>query len=375
MASRLQHAAAGNQSRSAPDDRTGSDRDKGITSLNGRCVPAGSGHKVRTQPCPAPCPMVCLNPGAVGGSNKDVRTKILYIMGSGRSGSTLLDTVLSDQPGMFGAGELCNLLSAMDVRHNYCACGRRSAECPVWLAVRAEWSRSAVTDVAREYPALQRRVERIRNYPRHRGSTSESFTERYLELTRALFAAIANVSGATTIVDSSKGPVRALALSRMHDVDLRVIHLVRDVRGVAYSTGKRFASDPKGGIMSALNGKSSTRTAANWMLVNAVANRVRARLGERATLVRYEDFVTRPAQILRRLSEFSGVDFAATAEKLERGRGFKAGHTIEGNRLRMHDRIELRPDIRWREHMSKTKQSLLPLLTAPVAWGYGYHPR
>jgi hypothetical protein len=41
----------------------------------------------------------------------------------------------------------------------------------------------------------------------------------------------------------------------------------------------------------------------------------------------------------------------------------------------MHDRIELRPDVRWREHMSKTKQSLLPLLTAPVAWGYGYHPR
>lgn len=303
-----------------------------------------------------------------------MRVKILYIMGSGRSGSTLLDTVLSDQAQMFGTGELCNLLSAMDLWRSYCACGERSAECPFWVQVRKEWSRNARTDPAIEYPALRSRFERVRSYPRHHDAANEPSLRRYSELTRSLFQAIATVSGATTIVDSSKGPVRALALSRMDDVELRVIHLVRDVRGVAFSNGQKFKSDPKGGIMTPLNGRSWTRAAVNWMLVNSVANRVRERLGNRAILVRYEDFVMRPAQTLQRLSAFSGLDFGPTAEKLESGGFFKAGHAIEGNRLRMHDRIELKPDIRWREQMSKTKKVLLPLLTAPVSWRYGYRP-
>lgn len=317
----------------------------------------------------------CLHLIIFASRNKDVRTKILYIMGSGRSGSTLLDAMLSDQPEIFGAGELCNLLSAMDIRQNYCACGSRSAECPLWVEVRREWARAARADVATEYPALQNRIERVRSYPRHYGnSAGDPLMKKYLELTGALFEAIAKVTSATTVVDSSKAPIRALALSKMDDVELRVIHLVRDVRGVAYSNQQKFESDPRGGIMTALSGRGWTHAAVRWMLTNSVANRVRARLGDRAILVRYEDFVGQPAQTLQRLSAFSRLDFRPTAEKLQCGGAFKAGHQIEGNRLRMYDRIELKPDIRWRQHMSKTKKSLLPLLTAPVSWRYGYRP-
>ena len=304
-----------------------------------------------------------------------MQIKILYIMGFGRSGSTLLDTVLSDQPGIFGAGELCNLLSAMDVWHSYCACGRRSADCPVWTSIREQWSRIANADVAQEYPALQSRIERIRTYLRHSGRFLEDHsTARYLELSRALFEAIAKVTGATTIVDSSKRPIRALALSQIDGLEFRTVHLVRDVRGAAHSIRQRFDSDPRGGIMNAMSGKSVARTAMSWTLVNAIANRVRNRLGDRAALVRYEDFVTRPTETLRRLSAFAGVDLSTTAHKLEQGGAFKAGHTIEGNRLRMHERIELRPDIRWRKQMSMVKKSALPLITAPVSWKYGYRP-
>jgi hypothetical protein len=296
-------------------------------------------------------------------------------MGSSRSGSTLLDTVLSDQPGIFGAGELCNLITAMDVRHNYCACGNRSAECPLWTGVREEWSRVTKPDVAAEYPELRRRIERIRNYPRfHDGTTDDPLMQEYLELTRALFGAIAKVSSATTIVDSSKGPIRALALSRMKDVELRAIHLVRDVRGVAHSLAQSFASDPRGGVMTPLESKGPLRTARKWMLTNAIADMVRSRLGDRAILIRYEDYVTNPRATLQRLSAFAGLDFGPTAEKLEHGGAFKCGHTIEGNRLRTYERIELRPDVRWRKQMSKARKSLLPLLTAPVSWKYGYRP-
>ncbi len=67
---------------------------------------------------------------------------------------------------------------------------------------------------------------------------------RYAEYTGALFNAIADLSGADVIVDSSKSPARALALSRTPGLDVRMLHLVRDVRGVAYSLRKLSAPKP-----------------------------------------------------------------------------------------------------------------------------------
>ncbi|MGH8144771.1 MAG: sulfotransferase family protein [Rhodanobacteraceae bacterium] len=301
--------------------------------------------------------------------------KILYVMGFSRSGSTLLDILFSDHPGIFGSGELMNLIGAMDVSHNYCACGQPSSSCPLWRKVRRKWARTVGDDVALQYPALQARLERVRNLPRYRRPHDQNDAlGKYLVQSRALFDAIAEASGATTIVDSSKAPVRALALSRMQGVDFRVIHLVRDVRGVACSTRRPFKKNREGGIMTEQPGMKPSVTAGKWMVINAAANRVRARLGSRAMLVRYEDLVNKPLATLERLSRFAGVDWSSTARKLGTGGEFSAEHMIEGNRLRMQKRIELKQDMRWRKELSRLHQAVLPLVTAPVAWPYGYRP-
>ncbi len=54
-----------------------------------------------------------------------------------------------------------------------------------------------------------------------------------------LYRAIANVADADYVVDSSKAPAYAIILSRMRNVDIRLLHMVRDVRGVAYSATKK----------------------------------------------------------------------------------------------------------------------------------------
>src|SRR6185503_9310507 len=65
-----------------------------------------------------------------------------------------------------------------------------------------------------------------------------------------LYAAIRVVSGAATVVDSSKLPSHAMILRRVRVVDLSLVHLVRDSRGVAYSWQKHVrnrvtAGEPK----------------------------------------------------------------------------------------------------------------------------------
>lgn len=300
--------------------------------------------------------------------------KVIYIMGHSRSGSTLLDMVLSNAPSVFGAGELCNLIEAMDVWHGYCACGIVSPQCPLWSKVRQLWGSNAGR-VGEDYAGLQARFERLRHYPvRLRRYRRDPLMERYAARTRALFDAIAYASGSNVVVDSSKLPVRALALMQVSGLDVRVIHLVRDVRGVANSLLKSWAADPAAGIAAAQSGQSMTRVAMEWMVINAVANRVRARLREHAMLVRYEDLVADPVQTLRRISACSGVDFSAVGAKLEQGMPLRAEHAIEGNRLRLQKQVVLELDVRWHTELSKSAQHGLALLTAPVGMGYGYRP-
>ena len=61
---------------------------------------------------------------------------------------------------------------------------------------------------------------------------------RHTERLGSLYRAIAEVSGARVIVDSSKHVSTALVLRRTAGVDLHVVHLVRDSRGVAHSWTK-----------------------------------------------------------------------------------------------------------------------------------------
>src|SRR5207249_8771406 len=64
--------------------------------------------------------------------------KVLYVAGSGRSGSTILDRILGQVDGFFSAGELCNLWGRGLLARRRCGCGTPVPDCPVWGAVLAE---------------------------------------------------------------------------------------------------------------------------------------------------------------------------------------------------------------------------------------------
>ena len=87
--------------------------------------------------------------------------------------------------------------------------------------------------------ALQRRVDRNRYivfmlvpalWPRFRRDL-----RAYTDLLERLSDAIRQVAGGSAIVDSSKHASTAFLLRRVGGLRLRIVHLVRDSRGVAYS--------------------------------------------------------------------------------------------------------------------------------------------
>ena len=69
--------------------------------------------------------------------------------------------------------------------------------------------------------------------------------DEYLDVHRRLYRAIAAVSGADVVVDASKSTAQLFALRRIDGLDLRVLNLVRDSRGVANSWNKSGIVKPQ----------------------------------------------------------------------------------------------------------------------------------
>lgn len=298
-----------------------------------------------------------------------------------RSGSTILSTILGGHPSVFSAGELNNIIEAMDVRREYCSCGVRSEHCAFWIRVRQEWEGASAKSIAGEYANLVKRFEQPRRLDWIRISSRRWINDyqrgawnRYISLTASLFEAIQRVSGADIIVDSSKSQSRAISLSKVQGLDFRVIHLVRDVRGVVFSLNRAWERDPEGGIAEPLVAARPSVVARRWAQTNFASNQVRRKLSEYGMLARYEDLVGSPDGTLRRIGAFTGLDFSKIATTIQLGKTFHPGHQIAGNRLRMQRDITVIPDARWRRELPRREKLLIWILAGGVPALYGYRP-
>ncbi len=304
------------------------------------------------------------------------RIKTVFIMGFGRSGSTVLDAVLGNHPNVESVGELVNVTRVWANPFEYCACGVVARECDFWRRVRAEWAvRRPCVTTATDWPTLQVQFEARRALPRlylEKLQYSKAFQE-YAAGVRTLYEAIATISGRRTIVDSSKNPVRAMALSRVEGIDLRLIHLVRDGRGVAWSLAKAYQKDPKKGVQNDLRAKPIWRTALMWRVVNRLAEIVIREVPRNCSMcLRYEDFVTAPQEALERIGRISGLDYSSMANSLAEGSSIAVGHTISGNRVRMGGVIRLRADMAWQEHLTEAQRGIFWWIAGSKARQYGY---
>ena len=169
-------------------------------------------------------------------------SRILYIGGCTRSGSTLVDRMLGQLPGFVSTGEFGLITTHSITENRLCGCGRRFRDCPYWTAVGEKafggWDGPDAAELVKLHPQVTRqRYIPLLIFP----SLSPGFARklrRYQSLLGRLYAAVSAVSGADIVVNSTKAPAYALALRGIPDVDLRIFDLVRDSRGTAYSSSK-----------------------------------------------------------------------------------------------------------------------------------------
>ncbi len=232
------------------------------------------------------------------------RPTVLYIAGSGRSGSTLLERLLGTLPGFVNVGELVDMFRRVVKYDERCGCGENFSGCDFWAEVGERAFGGWSQDLATEAVALQRQVARQRHLghlmaPSVAPKSFQKARARYADIYARIYAAVLEVSGAEVVVDASKGASHALAISEGSRVDMRMVHLVRDARGVAFSWGKAGVERPHGGSRATMSSFSPQLTAFRWTVLQAEIAAVR-RFVAGSALVRYEDLVTDPSRELAR---------------------------------------------------------------------------
>lgn len=310
--------------------------------------------------------------------------RVLYLGGLGRSGSTLLERLLGELPGVCPAGELVHMWQRGIAENELCGCGEAFSGCDFWTQVGKAafggWESvstdrilglKAAVDRTRRIPALARR-----SLPVRLQAAVTDYTGYYLSLYRA----IADVSGCETVVDSSKHASLAFCLARPQEIDLRVIHLVRDSRAVAYSWTTQVARPERagGGAGIYMTTYRPARAAAQWNAQNG-ALQLLARRGTPVLRLRYEDFVAAPEQSLRQAARFAGLAAGDLPLGILGPDGeswcalLSEAHTASGNPMRFATgKVPIRGDDRWRAAMPRAERRMVTALTLPLLSHYGY---
>lgn len=307
---------------------------------------------------------------------------VLYVGGMPRSGSTLTDLMLDLLPGHVAVGELFYLWRNGLVHDGLCACGEPFSGCPFWTAVGAQaYGGWGAVDGDRVM-ALQRTVDASAKIPLLLAPTRPGGFQRalddYTDLLRRLYAAIAEVSGAVVVVDSSKRPSLAFVLRHVPGLRLTVAHVIRDPRGVAYSFAKHVELPPGAALGPQMPRTATWKVGRRWVTVNALISALPL-VGVPGVRVRYEDLVRAPVRELSRIAAAEGLDPAGIDF------GFLAGeadeptlrvpetHVVAGGRIRLGGgTMPLRLDDAWRRDMPARARRLIGAVTLPSRLQYGY---
>jgi hypothetical protein len=305
--------------------------------------------------------------------------KVLFILGGSRTGSTVLDNVLNEVDGFFSGGEIRFLWERL-TEGRLCGCRRRLEECPVWAAAleRGFGPADRRRVDAGEVAAWQRRSVRLVHTRRvfraidARRPTSPEL-RAFVGVTERLYQAIAAVTDAKVIVDSSKRASNAATLAMMPSVSPYFVHLVRDARAVAYSR-RRPKLNPDRPVPSQMSVSSLFNSAGSWLAWNLTADAVvRRQLAGRALVLRYEDFVADPVGTTARIVRLVGEDDASLPFVDSSTVRLRGNHTVSGNPSRYVDGlVRIQEDNEWLSAMPLPQKVAVTLLTYPVLRKYGY---
>lgn len=293
--------------------------------------------------------------------------KFIFIVGSGHSGSTILDKAIGVHPQAFSLGEMSKFSAIVD-KKGLCSCGHKITECEIWgYQIRQITNKEPIA--IGEFKSL---------FPTKTAALKSQIFLNAAEFILQLFGAkfflnndnkkcIKNSLkilkrvhslGFTHFIDSSKSLRRAVMIAHMvGSQNCLFIHLIRDGRAVmnSYSKETYYLKDQITGIKKAYSREPSDpqKIFRNWKYVNVFIHfYLKIKYNKQSITVRYEDFCTNPDKELAKIWGKAGLDIFKTKNYLN-----YTAHIIGGNSSRFNAKEIYPPSYSWKQNLpAKYKQ-------------------
>jgi len=272
--------------------------------------------------------------------------KVIYVMGAGRSGSTILGVALGNAPDVFFAGELDKWFARSGVPRRGDA--RLTS---FWSQVLDEVGPAEDLFLARtgwlerSSALLDPRKWRARRRLR----------ARYRQVSQQLYGALARVSGAGAIVDSSHYPLRAQQLQHCEGLDLHLVLLVRDAQSVVASLGRRDVVERRFGPWASNAYLWLTYVLSIYVFLRQPRNR--------RLLVRHEDFVADPAGVLLQiLQDIDSLPSQVDFQSLDTGLPFHGNRLLKSATVALNTATDRQP----------SRSRLTAMLQLPLAVAFSW---
>ena len=256
----------------------------------------------------------------VDADTRSRRPKVIYVMGAGRSGSTILGVILGNCGDVFFAGELDKWLARSGVPKL-----KDTPRVEFWAGVRARVADRDELFGGQAHRYLERSSALFRGGRRR---ARRRLRAPYLRAMSELYESVAASASAAYVVDTSHYPLRARELQSLADVDLYILLLVRDPAAVVASFAKDDVAERQFNPATTRAYLLLTYLLSAWVFLSQPR--------ERRLLLHYEDLLEDPVSVLREVLDHVG----SSAEPPDLS-ALRTGVALHGNRLLEADVVSL----------------------------------
>lgn len=236
-------------------------------------------------------------------NKQEQKIKIIYVVGLGRSGSTIIGAIFGSAPEVVNVGELTlfNKHKNLDCKvfkfeKNICTCGKEANECPFWSKVESKLNKGLTIFSRISF------INRLKIYlkillPFYHFSKVNNKVDDYFLMKVILEEAKKQDSSVNYILDSSKSLERLIYLMRHPCFDINVLFLTRDGRGYVNSrlrkktVNKRFWGSMR-----------------SWIVRNSLIVRYLKKEKIPYYHLSYDKFCMQPDKHIKNLNQFFGVN-------------------------------------------------------------------
>lgn len=265
---------------------------------------------------------------------------LIYLLGAGRSGTTLLATLLNNHKEIDAIGEMHQFFEYIDENKN-CSCGVSISQCKTWN----------ISNVFSEVKSERTYCE-IKE--RHANIPNLLFTKKqylhYNNIQNELFKVLSKHRNSNWFLDSSKYIARFLLLNKNNYFNVKGVYLVRDPRGVIFSFKKKVQTS-----------KNALSAILYYNIINLFAEVVYRR-NKNVLKVKYEDLIDNPEETLSIIYTHI-FEKEIHLEKIEEY--YNMPHIVGGNRIKKIKKINLKKDSLWHSNIPRLKQIIYYYLCLP----------